>query len=118
MTQDEREEIEWSYKGKFPTSNAELSDTRAIMLNNHCQLLWEKYKGDVEYMKSPLDDLIDHAEDLIRNVYELYTCDVDIPLLVLHYLKSHERDNWCWTEEQHQLAIKYATDACQEFYIL
>jgi len=110
MTVDELDEIECLYTGNPPDTN----DCRVVFMNNICQLVWDKHEGRIDDMRSELMVLHDQAEENIRNVYELF--QTDIPLIGLAYLQTHDPDNWGWTKEQHNLAIKYTFDAAYNLH--
>ena len=93
-------------------------DERAVFANYCCELLVEKYEGDIEKACKNAKELIIHLEGNISNIYELII--ENIPLLSLHeYDNDKEEYEWYLDDMGYDKrnARELIVKACERFYL-
>jgi hypothetical protein len=97
-------------------TNRDNHDYRSQFANDVCQLILDKYKGDIDESLKYVEVFYDHFEEYVRNIYELIDCE--IPLFALYDLKRYSMDNWGFTQEEYDEALKNTYAACKKIYKL
>lgn len=87
-----------------------INDERSLFANYICQLLWDS--DQLSFDK--IEELNDHLDANIRNVYELI--EDEIPLVALYRLNEYGADNYDFDSDEYNEALTNTVQACYDFY--
>jgi hypothetical protein len=91
-----------------------IEDSRALLCNRIFKLIYQKNSGEMIASFNDASTLYDLLEDNIRNVYELI--EDQIPFWAYRNLLRYGKDNYGFTEEEYETAIKNCITAIKAYY--
>lgn len=89
-------------------------DERSQFANAVCKLICAKVNFNFDKAFNEIENIYNHFDNHVRNVYELV--DTEIPLFALYELLELGKDNWGFTDEEYQQALKNTREACKMYY--